>query len=139
VIASAAVARVMSKTHILNVSVGAGGAKGGEKRQSSKLVPRTKVAPSAKKRIILTIGALTALSSDGSAKSLPNDQVAEVQLRADPRGPSTEPHARSAAPSGLQPALEASLQVVPSAGAARASTCCFWIWEMLILSYSWCF
>jgi hypothetical protein len=48
-----------------------------------------------------------------------------------------EPHAQSIAASGPQPTLKGSLRVVPSAGAARASTGCFWIWE--ILSYQWCF
>jgi hypothetical protein len=72
-IGSAATTHVMSETHVLDVSVGAGGAKGGEKRQSSKLVPRTKVAPFAKKCIVLTIGALAALSSNGSTESSPND------------------------------------------------------------------
>jgi hypothetical protein len=55
-IASAAAARVMLETRVLEVSGGTGGAKGGEKCQSSKSVPRTKVAPSAKKRIVLMIG-----------------------------------------------------------------------------------
>jgi hypothetical protein len=64
-IASAAAARVMSEMCVLDVSVGVGGAKGGVKRQSSKLVHRTKVAPSAKKCIIPTFGALAALSTDG--------------------------------------------------------------------------
>jgi hypothetical protein len=68
-IALTAAVCVMPKTHILDVSVGAGGVKGGKKHQSSKLVPRTKVAPSAKKRIFPVIGALVALSSDGSAES----------------------------------------------------------------------
>jgi hypothetical protein len=47
-IASAAAARVMPETRILDVSVSTGGAKGGEKSRSGKLVPRTKVAPSTK-------------------------------------------------------------------------------------------
>jgi hypothetical protein len=123
----------------LDVLVGAGGAKGGEKRRSSKLVPRTKVAPSAKKCIIPAIGALAALTSYGSAESSSNDLAPEVQLREDPRGSSTEPHAQSAAASGPQHAPEASLRVVPSTGTAGASIGCFWIWEMLILSYNWCF
>jgi hypothetical protein len=101
--------------------------KSGEKCRSSNLVPRTKVAPSAKKCIVPVIGALVALSSDGSMDSLPNGQAPEVQSRADPWGPSTEPHARSAAASGPQHAPEASLQVVHSAGAAGASTGFFWI------------
>jgi hypothetical protein len=138
-IALAAVTRVMPETRVLDVSVGAGGAKGGKKSRRSKLVPRTKVAHSTKKRIIPTIVALVALSSDGRAESLPNDQASEVQLRVDPQGPSTEPHARSAAALGPQPALKASLRVVPSTGIGRASIGCFWIWEMLTLSYNWCF
>jgi hypothetical protein len=77
--------------------------------------------------IVAVIGALAALSSDGSTESSPNDQALEVQLRADPRGPLTEPHARFAAASGLQPTPKASLWVVPSADAAGASTGCFWI------------
>jgi hypothetical protein len=72
-IASAAAARVMPKMQVLDVSVDAGGAKSGEKHRGSKLVPRTKVAPSAKKCIIHAIGALAALSLDGSAESSPND------------------------------------------------------------------
>jgi hypothetical protein len=76
------------------------GAKGGEKRRSSKLVPRTKVAPSAKKRIVPTIETLAALCLDGSAESSLNDLAPEVQSRADPQGPLTEPHARSTAASG---------------------------------------
>jgi hypothetical protein len=79
------------------------------------------------------------LSSNGSAESSLTDQALEVQSRVDPRGPSTEPHARSVATSGPHPAPEASLRVVPSAGITGALTCCFWIWEMLILSYNWCF
>jgi hydroxyethylthiazole kinase-like sugar kinase family protein len=55
------------------------GAKGGEKRQSNKLVPRTKVAPSTKNCIVLVIGALDVLSSDASAESLLNAQTPEVQ------------------------------------------------------------
>jgi hypothetical protein len=90
----------MSKTRFLDVLVGAGGAKGGEKRRSSKLVPRTKVAPSAKKCIIPAIGALAALTSYGSAESSSNDLAPEVQSREDPRGSSTEPHAQSAAALG---------------------------------------
>jgi hypothetical protein len=78
VIASAAAARVMLETRILDVLIGTGDAKGGEKHQSSKLVPRTKAAPSAKKRIVSAIGALVALSSDGSMKSSPNDQAFKV-------------------------------------------------------------
>jgi hypothetical protein len=138
-IASVTVVRVMLKTHVLDVSVGAGGAKSGEEHRSSKLVPRTKDAPFAKKRIVPMIRALAALSSDGSTESLPNDQALEVQSRVDPQGPSTEPHARCTAASGPQPSPEASLWVVPSTGVARALTGCFWIWEMLILSYNWCF
>jgi hypothetical protein len=98
----------------LDVSVSAGGAKGGEKHRSSKLVPRTKVAPSAKKCIILVIEALAALSSNGSTKSSLNDQAPEVQSRADPQGPPTEPHTQFVATSGPQLAPEASLQIAPS-------------------------
>jgi hypothetical protein len=93
VIASAAAASAMLITHFLDVSVDAGHAKGGEKCQSSKLVPRTKVAPSAKKCIVQAIRALAALSSDGSAESSSNDQAPKVQSRVDHRGPSMEPHA----------------------------------------------
>jgi hypothetical protein len=124
-IASAAAARIMLEMHVLDVSVGAGGAKGGEKLQSSKLVSRTKVAPSAKMCSVSAIRALAALSSDGSIESSPNDQAPEVQSMVNPRGPSTEPHARSVAASGTQPTLEASLRVVPSTGATGASTDCF--------------
>jgi hypothetical protein len=139
VIASAAAARAMPITHVLDVSVDVGRAKGGEKCQSSKLVPRTKVAPSAKKCIAPVIRALAVLSSDGSAESSMNDQAPEVQSRADPWGLLMEPHARSAAASGPQPTPEASLRVVPSTSAAGASTGCFWILEMLILIYNWSF
>jgi hypothetical protein len=83
-IALAAATRIMLETCVLDVSVDAGVAKGGEKRQSSKLVPKTKVAPSAKKCIIPMIGALVALSSDGSVKSSSNDLAPEVQSRANP-------------------------------------------------------
>jgi hypothetical protein len=48
VIASAAVARVMPEMRILEVLVGAGGAKGGERRPGCKAMVRAKVAPSAK-------------------------------------------------------------------------------------------
>jgi hypothetical protein len=87
----AAAVRVMLETCVLEVLVCTRGAKGDEKRQSSKYIPKTKVAPSAKKHIVLGIGALAALSSDGIAESLPHDRVPEVQSKADPRGPSTEP------------------------------------------------
>jgi hypothetical protein len=62
-------------SHILDVSISARGAKGGEKRRSSKLTPRTKVAPSTKKHIVPAIGALAALSPDRSTESMPNDQA----------------------------------------------------------------
>jgi hypothetical protein len=90
----------MPEMRVLDVSGGAVGAKGGEKSWSSKLVPRTKVAPSAKKCIVPVIETLAALCLDGSAESSPNDLAPEVQSRADPRGPLTEPHARSAGASG---------------------------------------
>jgi hypothetical protein len=73
VIASAATMRIMPETHVSEVSVGARGTKGTEKRRSCKSVPGAKVAPSAKKRIVPTIGTLAALSSDGTVKSLPHD------------------------------------------------------------------
>jgi hypothetical protein len=78
VIASAVAARVMPETCILDVSDDTRGDKGGEKHRSSKLVPRTKVAPSTKKRIIPSIGALAALSSDGSVESSLNDPAPEL-------------------------------------------------------------
>jgi hypothetical protein len=71
--------------------------------------------------------------------ALLHDEEPEVQSKVDPRGPSTEPQARSAATSGPQPAPEASLCIVLSAGTAGALTGCFWIWEILIFSCNWCF
>jgi hypothetical protein len=73
VVASAAAARIIPVKCISEVSTGTGGAKGGERRPSSKNVPGAKVAPYAKKRIILTIGALAALSSNGTEESSLHD------------------------------------------------------------------
>jgi hypothetical protein len=56
-------------TRILNVSTGAGGAKGGERRPGYKTMLGGKATPSTKKRIIPAIGALAALSSDGTEES----------------------------------------------------------------------
>jgi hypothetical protein len=86
---------------ISKVSVGARGAKGSERCPGCKAVPGAKVAPSAKKCIISAIGALTALSSKGTMESPLHDRVPEVQSKADPCGPSTEPQTRSATTSGL--------------------------------------
>jgi hypothetical protein len=126
-ITSAATSRIMPETHISEVSVGARGAKGSEKRQSCKSVPGAKVAPSTKKCIVLTIRALATLSPDGSVESSLHDRAPEVQSKADPRGLSTKHQTRSAATSGPRPAPEGSFQIVPSTSAAEASTCCFWI------------
>jgi hypothetical protein len=127
VVASTVAACIMPETHISEVSISIRGAKGGERHSGCKTVPGAKVAPSAKKSIVPTIRALAALSSDGTEESSPHDQAPEVQLKADPRGPLMEPQARSATKSGPQPALEFSLCIVPTAGAAGASTSCFWI------------
>jgi hypothetical protein len=56
-------------TRILNVSTGAGGAKGGERCPGYKTMLGGKATPSTKKRIIPAIGALAALSSDGTEES----------------------------------------------------------------------
>jgi hypothetical protein len=126
-IASAAVARVMLGVRISEVSIGAGGAKSSGKRPGFKTVSGAKAAPCAKKHIVPAIGALAALSLDGTEESSTHDQAPEVQSKADPRGPSTEPQARSATISGPRPAPEVSLRIVTSVGAAGASTGCFLI------------
>jgi hypothetical protein len=133
-IASAAVARVMPETRILEVLAGAGGAKGGERRPGCKAMVRAKFAPSAKKCIIPAIGALATLPSEGTVKSSLHDRATEVQSKTDPRGSSAEPQIRSTTASVPQLAPEVSLRIVPSAGVAGASTCCFWICEMWIFT-----
>jgi hypothetical protein len=114
-VASAAAARIIPVKCISEVSTGTGGAKGGERRPSSKNVPGAKVAPYAKKRIILTIGALAALSSNGTEESSLHDWAPEVQSKADPRGSVAEPQAWSTTISGLWSAPEVSLGLIPTA------------------------
>jgi hypothetical protein len=91
-IASTATAHIMLETRISEVSAGAGGAKGDGRHLGCKIRPSAKAAPSAKKCIVPAIGALAALSSEGTEESL-HDQAPEVQLKADPHGPSAEPQA----------------------------------------------
>jgi hypothetical protein len=88
-------------------------------------MPGAKAAPSAKKCIIPAIGALAALSSLGTKESSLHDQAPKVQSKADPRGPSAEPQARSATTSGPRPAPEVSLPIIPSVGTTGASKGCF--------------
>jgi hypothetical protein len=85
VVALVAAARIMPEMRIVEVLTVAGGAWGGEKRLGYKTVPRVKVAPSAKKHIILAIEALAALSSDGTEESSLHDQAPEVQSKVDLR------------------------------------------------------
>jgi hypothetical protein len=99
-IASVAVARIMPGARISEVLVGVDGAKRSGKSLGFKTVSEAKAAPSAKKHIIPAIGALAALSSDGTEESSPHDQAPEVQSKVDPHGPSMEPQARSATISG---------------------------------------
>jgi hypothetical protein len=89
------------------------------------VMPRGKAAPSAKKRIVSSIGALVALSSEGTEESSSHDQEPEVQSKADPHGSSAEPQVRSATNSGPRPTPEVSLPIIPSASAAGASIGCF--------------
>jgi hypothetical protein len=117
----------MSGAHISEVAIGAGGAKGGGKCLCFRTVFRAKAASSAKKRIVPAIGVLAALSSEGTEEYSPRDQVPEVQSKAKPHGPSAEPQAQSGMISRPRHAPEASLQMVPSVGAAGALTGCFLI------------
>jgi hypothetical protein len=78
---------------ISEVSAGTGGAKGGGRRLGCKTVPEAKAGPSAKKRIVPAIGALAALSSDGTEESSLHDRALVVQSKADHRGPLAEPQA----------------------------------------------
>jgi hypothetical protein len=119
-VALAAVACIMLETCISMVSTGTEGAKGGEKRPGCKTMPGTKVAPYAKKCIIPAIGALAALSSDGTEESTLHDRAPEVQLKADPQGSLAEPQARSTTISGSQPAPKISLGIVPTTGASTS-------------------
>jgi hypothetical protein len=53
---------------------------------SYKIMPRAKkVAPSTKKRIILSIGALVAVSSEGTQESSPHDRAPEILSKGGPR------------------------------------------------------
>jgi hypothetical protein len=117
----------MPKMHVSEVLVGAGGAKGGEKRQSRRPMPGALVAPSTKKCIILAIEALAKVSLDGTVESSLHDREPEVQSKMDARGPPVESQTRSAATSGPRHAPKVSLWIVPSTGTARDSTSCFWI------------
>jgi hypothetical protein len=92
-IASTATAHILPEKRISEVSAGAGGAKGDGRHPGCKIMPGVKAAPSAKKRIVPAIGALAALSLEGTEESSLHDQVPEVQSKADPRGPSVEPQA----------------------------------------------
>jgi hypothetical protein len=123
-IASVATTRIMLVTRVSEVSSGVGGAKGDGGHPNCTILPKAKAAPSAKKRIISAIGALAALSSDGSEGSSPHDPTPEVQSTLNRRGPLAKPQARSATTSRSRPTLEVCLRIVPSAGAAGASTGC---------------
>jgi hypothetical protein len=60
----------------------ASGSKADGRDPDSKAMPGAKkAAPSVKKRIILTIGALATISSEGAQESSPHDQVPEVQSK----------------------------------------------------------
>jgi hypothetical protein len=80
--------------------LGASGSKAGGRRPSCKIVSGAKVAPSAMKRIIPTIGALAVLSSEGIEESSLHDQAPEVRSKVGPPGLSAEPQAQSMMTSG---------------------------------------
>jgi hypothetical protein len=126
-IASAAMACIMSEMRISKVLAGTVGAKAGGRHPGYKTVHGAKNAPSAKKCIILAIGVLIALSSEGTEESSSHDQAPEVQSKADPRDPSAEPQARSVTTSGPGPTLEVSLPIIASVGTVGALTGCFYI------------
>jgi hypothetical protein len=86
-IASTAVARITSEARGLKNVSNALGSKAYVGGPSSKTMPRAKkAAPSPRKRIIPGIGALAAISSEGSSELSPHGQAPKVQLRAEPRG-----------------------------------------------------
>jgi hypothetical protein len=124
-VASVAVAWIVPETRISKVSTSTGGVKGGERHSGYKTMPGAKATPSTKKSIILVIGALAALSLNGTKESSSHDQAPKVQSKVDPWGPSVEPQARSTTKSGLRPAPEVSLRIVPTTGVDGASIGCF--------------
>jgi hypothetical protein len=89
-IASVIVERITPETcnsiHLFYAS----GSKAGGRGPGSKSIPGAKkIAPSIKKRIVPAIGALAAISSEGTQESSSHDQAPEVQSKAgfavDPR------------------------------------------------------
>jgi hypothetical protein len=69
-IASAATARIMLETRSSANLLGASGSKVGGRAPGYETVPGgKKVVPSAKKRIVLAIGALATISSEGAQES----------------------------------------------------------------------
>jgi hypothetical protein len=78
VVASAATAHIMPEMRISEISTETGGAKGGERCPSYKTMLGAKASPAPKKHIVLAIGALVALSSDGTEESSPHDRALEV-------------------------------------------------------------
>jgi hypothetical protein len=90
---------------------------------SYKIMPRAKkVAPSTKKRIILSMGALVAVSSEGTQESSPHDRAPEILSKAGPRSQSPEPQDRSPMTSGPRSIPKVCLPIAMSVGAAGAST-----------------
>jgi hypothetical protein len=100
----------------------ASGSKADGRGLGCKTVPGAKAAPSAKKCIILAIGALAAISLEGSQESSPHDQAPDVQLKAGPHSQSVKPQAQSLMTTGLRPIPEVSLPIATSVGTVGAST-----------------
>jgi hypothetical protein len=109
-ISSAAAARITLEMHSLKSVSSASGSKAGGGGLGSLTVPRAKkAAPSAKKCIVPAIGALAAISSEGTQELSPHGQAHEVQSRVEPRGRSSEPRVQSVTTSVLRSNPEASL------------------------------
>jgi hypothetical protein len=83
----------MPKMHGPEDLLGASGSKSCGRCPDCKTVSSVKAAPSTEKRILLANGALATMPSEGTEESSLYNQVAEVQLMAGPRDPSTEPQA----------------------------------------------
>jgi hypothetical protein len=83
--------RITPETRGSENFLNASGSKEGGRGPGFKTVPGMKVAPSTQKCIVLTIGALAAISPKGTQESSLHDQAPEVQSKASPRSQSTEP------------------------------------------------
>jgi hypothetical protein len=85
-IASAAATRITPKLSGPGNLLDASGSRAGDGGLSCTTMPGTKKgATSTKKRIILAIGALAAISSEGTQESSPHDEAPKIQLKAGPR------------------------------------------------------